>query len=74
MNWIEIVLTVYGAVVLVIIARNIFICNRERTKLKLNFGTDTSFVDYVRPILKNALSWPGLILWFGLEAWLKELE
>jgi hypothetical protein len=74
MSNLEIAITVYGFFVLVILARNIVLCQRGRVEVKKMAGVDTTFTQYIPAIVKDALLFPVLILWHGLRDWLKDLE
>ncbi len=74
MTGLEIALVVYGGIALIVLARNVFLCQRERTKAMVSFGHVSTFTEYVPLMVKDSFAWPFLLLWHGLAAWLKELE
>ena len=74
MNLFEILLSVYGLIVLVLVWRYTVICNRLRAQLLWSRGEKTDFATFVPQILRDALIFPLTIMWHGLKAFIKELE
>ena len=74
MRVLEILLGVYAFLDLVLVWRYTVIVNRLRAQALLHGAPKTSFSDFVPQILRDAFSFPVLILWYGLEAFIKGLE
>ena len=74
MNPLEIVVVVYGVVVLALIWRNTVLCNRKRAQVLIAHGTKTTFTSFIPLILSEAVFWPIHVFWRGAKKFLEELE
>jgi len=72
--WYEIVALAYALIALLLVWRNSVLCNRDRAELFKTKGINTDFAQFIPMIVRDALLFPFLILWYGLYAWFKALE
>jgi predicted Abi (CAAX) family protease len=75
-RWImlEIVVIVYGVIVLVLIWRNTYLANRLRKQALLEHGTKTTFTSCIPLILQESFFFPVYVFWRGAKTFLEELE
>jgi hypothetical protein len=74
MNWIEILLSVYLLVAIVLVARLSTICNNQRKHILTTKGVTSSYSHFIPRIVADSLRWPLTIFLYGFLAFIKELE
>jgi hypothetical protein len=66
------ILAFYVAVAFFALARYYILANRLYGYLKTQ-EVEVKAMDYMKPAIKDSLSWPWYVFWFGLKQWIEDL-